>query len=410
MTVAEARARRVVFVNRFYWPDHSATAQMLTDLAVELAARGWPVTVIASRLRYDGGDLLPRRETHAGVTIERVTTSRFGRARLVGRAIDYASFYVTASLAAARLLRRGDIVVAKTDPPLLQIPLGLIARLRRARLINWMQDVYPELAVALGIGALRGLPAHLLIALRAHTLRRSARTVVIGERMGAMLAAAGAPAETLAEIHNWGDDAVLAQTPGVSPLRSAWGLAPDRLVVAYSGNLGRAHDLETILGAARMLATENAAVDFLFIGAGALGDRLDAAGLPNLHRRPYQAREDLPQSLGVGDIHWMSLRPELEGMIVPSKFYGAAASARPILFVGAPDGELARLIREHDCGWAFAPDDVLEIAALLRKLADDRGALESAGANARRMIEARFTRARSAERWDTLLRDVSPGG
>ena len=81
MTVAEARARRVVFVNRFYWPDHSATAQMLTDLAVELAARGWPVTVIASRLRYDGGDLLPRRETHAGVTIERVTTSRFGRDR-----------------------------------------------------------------------------------------------------------------------------------------------------------------------------------------------------------------------------------------------------------------------------------------------------------------------------------------
>ena len=399
--------RRVLFVNRFYWPDHSATAQMLTDLASGLAARGWSVTVVASRLRYDGGVPLPPREIHAGVTIERVATTGFGRGSLAGRAVDYASFYLTASLAVARLVRRGDIVIAKTDPPLLQVPLAAVARLRGARLINWMQDVYPELAVALGVDALRGLPARALSALRGGALRSAVRTVAIGARMREVLVAAGAPADSVAEIHNWGDDAVLASAAGGSPLRAEWGFAPDRLVVAYSGNLGRAHDLETMLEAARILAAEGAPIDFLFVGGGVLGARLEAAGLPNLHRRPYQPREDLPRSLAVADIHWLSLRPELEGLIVPSKFYGAAASARPVLFIGAEDGEVAQLVRRHDCGWALSPGDANGVAELLRGLSADRSRLAGPGANARRMVSERFTRGHSVDAWDTLLGDVS---
>ena len=399
-------AGRVLFVNRFYWPDHSATAQILTDLASDLAARGWAVTVLTSRLRYDGGEALPPVAQHAGVTIERVATTGFGRGNLVGRAIDYASFYVAASLAAARLLQRGDIVVAKTDPPLLQIPLAAVARLRGAQLVNWMQDVYPELAVALGVRALRGLPARALVALRNRALRSAARTVAIGARMRAVLVAAGVPAGSVAEIHNWGDDAVLGGACAGSPLRAEWGFAPERLVVAYSGNLGRAHDLDTMLGAARILSVEGAPVDFLFIGGGALAERLDAAGLPNLHRRPYQARENLPRSLAVADLHWLSLRPQLEGLIVPSKFYGAAASARPVLFIGAADGEVAQLVRRHDCGWIFAPGDAAGVAAQLRRLAADRAALAAPGANARSMVAARFTRAHSAAAWDSLLHEV----
>ena len=398
--------RRVLFVNRFYWPDHSATAQMLTDLAGGLAARGWSVTVVASRLRYDGGEPLPPRETHAGVTIERVATTQFGRGSLAGRAMDYASFYLAASLAAVRLLARGDIVVAKTDPPLLQVPLAAVARLRGARLINWMQDVYPELAVALGVDALRGIPARLLSALRRRALRSAARTVVIGSRMREVVAAAGAPADSIAEIHNWGDDAVLASPADGSLLRAEWGFAPDRLTVAYSGNLGRAHDLETMLEAARILAAEAAPVDFLFVGGGALVERLEAAGLPNLHRRPYQPREDLPRSLAVADLHWLSLRAELEGLIVPSKFYGAASSARPIVFIGALDGEVAQLVRRHDCGWAFTAGDAEGVAAMLRALAADRSRLAEPGANARRMVRAHFTREHSVEAWDALLRQV----
>ena len=406
MSRSAQRGRHVLFVNRFYWPDHSATAQMLTDLAVGLASRGWGVTVLASRLSYDGGGRLPARETHRGVDIRRVRTTSFGRASLPGRALDYASFYVAATLAAVRLLRPGDIVVAKTDPPLIQIPLSLVARLRKARQVNWMQDVYPELAEALGVRAVGGTLARLLRVLRTRSLRSTARTVAIGSRMRDLLADAGTPGEALAEIHNWSDDAVLAANePGVQ-LRGKWGFAPDRLVVAYSGNLGRAHDLDTILDAAALLARQRAAVEFLFIGGGALRDRLDREPLPNLHLRPYQPREALPQSLRVADLHWLSLRPELEGLIVPSKFYGAAASGRPLLFIGAADGEIARLIDRYDCGWVIAPGQSARLAALLAELADHRGKLIRAGRNARRMVAENFTREMALAKWEQVLGEV----
>jgi len=399
--------KRVVFVNRFAWPDHSATAQMLTDLASGLATRGWAVTVIASRLRYEGGDPLPPREGHAGVAIHRVATTRFGRGALPGRAVDYASFYLTASFAAWRLLRRGDILVAKTDPPLLQVPLALVAWGRGARQINWMQDVYPELAAALGLRLFAQWPGRLLAGLRGRSIRASAGTVAIGGRMKERLVAAGADSATVAEIHNWGDDAVLAAAAGPSPLRAAWGYADERLVVGYSGNLGRAHELDTMLDAARLLgageAPEVAPVDFLFIGGGALRERLAAAALPNVSVRPYQPREMLPQSMAVADLHWLSLQPALEGLIVPSKFYGAAASGRPVLFVGDPDGEVARLIRHHACGWTFCPGESAEVAELLRDLAGNRALLREHGANARRMVQDHFSRGHGIAAWDELL-------
>ena len=143
--IRERRARecvmacrgRILFVNRFYDPDHSATAQILTDLAEALAARGWEVSVVTSRLRYDDPSVvLPGRDRHAGVTIRRVWTSRFGRAGLVGRAIDYLCFLRRPrSCALLRLARRGDMIVAKTDPPLLSViaALGGPASRRQAR-------------------------------------------------------------------------------------------------------------------------------------------------------------------------------------------------------------------------------------------------------------------------------------
>ena len=399
--------RRVVFVNRFYWPDHSATAQILADLATGLAAQGWQVTVIASRLRYDGGERLAARESHAGVSIHRVATTRFGRSALVGRAIDYASFYLTATVAAARILRRGDILVAKTDPPLLQVPLAPVAWLRGARQVNWMQDVYPELAVALGMPRLAGWPGRVLTGLRTRSIGGSAATVAIGARMKETLVAAGAQASQIAEIHNWGDDTVLAAPDHSAGLREAWGYSGERLVVGYSGNLGRAHELDTMLSAARILADTAAPVDLLFIGGGALRDRLSAAALPNVALRPYQPRTELPRSLAVADLHWLSLRPELEGLIVPSKFYGTAASGRPILFIGDPDGEVARLIGRHDCGWSFRPGEGEAVAALLGDLAGNRQTLLERGHNARRMVREKYSRAHGIAAWETLLREVN---
>ncbi|HYM17513.1 MAG TPA: hypothetical protein VEU06_03015, partial [Micropepsaceae bacterium] len=136
---------RVVFLNRYFFPDHSATAQILSDLAFHLADRGEEVEVITSRQLYDDPvATLPRRECVRGVNVHRLSASRFGRHSLLGRGLDYASFYAASAAKLLSVARKGDVVVVKTDPPMLSVLASVLAPLKRYRTVNWLHDVYPE--------------------------------------------------------------------------------------------------------------------------------------------------------------------------------------------------------------------------------------------------------------------------
>lgn len=108
--------------------------------------------VISSRQLYDApvAQLANFEQVH-GVYVHRVWTSRFGRGNLLGRACDYLSFYVAATAKLFFLADRTSVVVAKTDPPLISIPVSWVVRWRGACMVNWLQDVFPEVAVELGM-------------------------------------------------------------------------------------------------------------------------------------------------------------------------------------------------------------------------------------------------------------------
>ena len=128
---------KVVFLNRFFYPDHSATSQLLTDLGFYLAKSGRTVFVITGRQVYDDPAVaLPARATVHGVQILRVWTSRFGRGRLLGRAMDYGTFYLSALWCLLKVVRVGDVVVAKTDPPLISVFAAIASKVRGAVLIT----------------------------------------------------------------------------------------------------------------------------------------------------------------------------------------------------------------------------------------------------------------------------------
>src|SRR5262245_7937270 len=172
---------KLIFLNRFFYPDHSATSQMLSDLAFALAEDGCEVAVITSRQRYDAPtNSLPARETVGGVSIYRIWTSRFGRADLIGRMIDYATFYFSVAWRLWRLTGRGDVVIAKTDPPMLSVVAAPLCWLRNARLVNWLQDIFPETAQVLGVGGRRArTPFRLMQWLRTWSLKAADMNVVL---------------------------------------------------------------------------------------------------------------------------------------------------------------------------------------------------------------------------------------
>lgn len=403
-------AARVVFVNRYFYPDLSASSQMLTDLAFHLAECGRPVTVITGRRRYvDARASLPRREHIRGVEIIRIATTGFGRTRLTGRAADYLSFYISAFVQLVRTLSRHDIVVAKTDPPLLSVVTALVCRLRGARQVNWLQDLFPEVALVIEPGLLSKPAAKLARTLRDWSLRRAEANVVPGELMSNTVAALGIESRRLVTIPNWADDRTITPVAREdNTLRAQWQL-DGKFVVAYSGNLGRAHEFRTILKAARLLH-DRPDVAFIVIGGGAQLEevrRLAAElGLANVREFPYQPRERLPWSLGAGDLHLISLLPALEGLVVPSKFYGIAAASRPIAFIGDPSGEIGCMLERNDCGSAFAIGNARGLADFIVRLAGDPEECRRLGNNARRALEAKWSQAQAFERWRSMLRDV----
>lgn len=404
---------KIVFLNRFFYPDHSATSQLLTDLACDLAARGMEVHVITSRQRYDDAAArLPACEQIRGVRVHRVWTSRFGRDWLPGRAVDYLSYYLSVAWRLSRLLVRGDIVVAKTDPPLISIVAAIVARRRRAKLVNWIQDLFPEVAVALGMKGVSGRLGRRLQRWRNRSLDVAGTNVVLGRRMAARLHDEGVRSPVVV-IPNWADgDAIRPVAHADNPLRTEWRLA-DRFVVGYSGNLGRVHEFDTLLGAAQVLRHRPDVV-FLFIGGGPQRRTVKAEiarrGLDNVMFRPYQPRDRLHHSLGAIDVHVVSLLPSMEGLIVPSKFYGIAAAGRPTLFIGDADGEIPAVLRAEHCGLTVATGDSAGVSAAILSLVDDAQGRTEMGRRARQVFERQFDQPVALARWRSVLQDVANSG
>jgi colanic acid biosynthesis glycosyl transferase WcaI len=184
-----------------------------------------------------------------------------------------------------------------------------------------------------------------------------------------------------------------------------------RFVVGYSGNLGRAHEFDTLVAAARLLG-EDSRFAFLITGAGAkadaLRDSVRAQGLDSFFFQNYQPAELLSDSLAAADVHFVSLLPALEGLIVPSKIYGILAAGRPAVFVGDVAGDLARMVREQDCGIAVAVGDSERLAAELRALRDSPSRLEMMGKNARRLALTRYTSEHAVSDWLAFLDVIAP--
>lgn len=397
---------KTIFVNRFFYPDHSATSQLLTDLAIALAADGREIHIVTGRQAYDDPyAALPSQETFQDIHIHRVWATRFGRDRLMGRAVDYLTFYLSATLRLFLLTKPNDTIVAKTDPPVISVPCAWVATLRRARLVNWLQDLFPEVAVALKAPGSRFF-APVISWLRNRSLAKAGANVVLGECMRERVRELGVSEERISIIPNWSSgDSVTPIAIENNSLRTEWGLV-GRYVVGYSGNMGRAHEFDTLIDVMDSLRDDDR-IRFLFIGRGARRvsseSEVSRRGLKNVIFKDYQPRERLAQSLSLPDLHVISLRPELEGLIVPSKFYGVAAAGRPTLFIGDPAGELARILRASQCGFSCKPGDVAAAVAVIRGLLDSPAQGIAMGQRARALFEQDYIDMRAFERWRAVL-------
>jgi glycosyltransferase involved in cell wall biosynthesis len=388
---------RLIILNQFFYPDHSATSQLMTDLGQSLVEKGLQVTALAGRGRYNGGESLPRREIYGGVHIERAWATSFGKDSAVGRLIDYLSFYLGACWKLLTLPRH-DIVMALTTPPLISLLALLVCRIRGMKLVALVQDIYPDVAVSLGTLKADGFLTRILDRFNRFTLRKADRVIVLGDCMREkILQKIGDKIRPrLDVIHNWADGTKIRPLEEDAPNRfvEAHHLL-DKFVVLFSGNLGRVNDFSTVLDAARLLR-ERSDIHFLFIGDGAkaieIKEFIRAHRLENINLLPYQPRDLLHLSLAAGHAHLVTLAEGLAGLSVPSKAYGILAAGRPIIFVGDSKSAVARFISENGCGAIVAVGESQRLAEIIAQWEEDRERIKRMGREARELFDHRFDR------------------
>ncbi len=400
---------RILLLNQCFHPDVVATAQHGWDLARRLAADGHEVTAIASRSIYgSAGAALPPEETIEGIRIRRVGASRFGKSTILLRALDFLGFYALAAVSALRLPRQ-DVAICFTTPPFISLVGLALGALRGTQTIYWAMDLYPDVPVACKVLRADSAATRALEAINRTCMRRSAKVVVLGRCMRELVESKGISPSKIELIRPWAEPGTPIALRGTqNSYRTEWG-AGDRIVVMYSGNFGLGHDFGTIVRGINALRGDPRFL-FVLVGGGKRKPEVVAElrqlGVTNLVDAPYQPRERLGELLGAADVHLVSLAPGMEGIMVPSKFFGIAAAGRPVICVGSPQGEIARCVTETGCGRVIAPGDAGAFGRCLIEFAENRALIASMGAAAARSAAGEWSVVRELERWAMLVRNV----
>ncbi len=401
--------KHIVFINRSYWPDAEATGQLLTELAEDLSSSfrvsvvcGQPVANPEQAAFCRSG-----RQFRNGVEICRVRHTRFRKSSFLGRAINMVTFLLAASWRMLTL-PHPDVLVVETDPPLLCLLGRTMQLLRRTRLVCYLQDIYPDVAVALG--KLRpGIVSRLADWLFYRVYRRADRVVVLSRDMQRHLRERGIAAERLCTIPNWVDAQRIAPVAPPNAFRQSLGLGERQFLVMYSGNLGLSQRLEQLIEAAHLLRSQPE-FQFVLIGGGANRPPLEARArelnLSNVRFLDYQPKPRLAESLSAADLHIVFLDPRITHCLMPSKIYGILAAGVPVLLLGAPHSELAELIQQQRVGRVVSGERAVAIAQAIQELAADTEFRREAAVRARDLAVERFDRRVAVEAFHNLLQET----
>jgi colanic acid biosynthesis glycosyl transferase WcaI len=376
----------ILLLNEYFPPDTSATAKCAVQVAETLAEKH-QVTVLAGRPSYDPSERHPwylcRREVRGNLAVERVGSTDYPRFVMKRRVVNYLSYL---SLAVPRALSiPSDVVLAMTDPPIEGIAGAMVARLSGRPFVYNIRDMYPDMAVGGSIVRPGSFTAR-WEAMHRWALRQAARVIVLGEDMRDRIIAKGVdPARIVISR----DGITVPETLPPSDNAVAREIRGDfKFVLVHAGNLGFYGAWQTLVSAVRTL--ENEGVGLVFVGEGAMKPQVEAmaADCNAIRFLPYRPAKEIPLTLSSGDMHVITVKRGLEGVVVPSKLYPTLAAGRPVLGIAPDECDVVRIIRRSGCGLAANPDDPNSVVEALRGVLNDTEHLRNMGLRAREIANS----------------------
>lgn len=409
---------RILFLSTYFKPDVAATGVLMTHLAEDLIRLGHEITVLTSMPHYSGNEIRGEyrgrfwtRETSGPLNIHRLYLYvPRGKRRLAGRALNYATWNILSFLVGG-LMRQNDLLFVPSPPLTNGLAGWLLSRLHRMPYIYNVQDIYPDVAVRLGV--LRdGQLVRVLQSMEKFIYSRAAAVSVISEGFKSNLILKGVPEKKLKVIPNFVDAEFIRPLPRQNSFSAAHEL-DGRFVVLFAGNVGLSQGLDRVLEAAALLKG-HPEVLFWIVGGGASKDSLQAQAermrLENVKFLPFFPYGDIPDIYASSDVCLVPLKKGLTGESVPSKVYSILAAARPLIASVDEDSDTCRLIKEADCGLCLTPEDPQAMAGAILNLYRNRGSGVRMGNNGRRFVESNFSRQHIAEEYERLFKSVLNGG
>ncbi|MDY7020124.1 MAG: glycosyltransferase family 4 protein [Cyanobacteriota bacterium] len=386
---------KLSILTQFYPPDYAATGQLIAELATQLHRLGTRVKVFTGQPGYAFQDsTAPQKEVDKGVQIRRTRVTQIWSKRIRGKALNGLIFCVRAGLHLLRSTNRPDVLLLTTAPPYLTI-LGYLANLCFGqRYVCLLYDLYPDVAVELGVFS----PQHPLVKfwdwINCQVWKRAESIIVLSSTMKDRITAKCPEIrDKISVIHNWADPNLIQPIDKTENWFAREFNLLEKFTVLYSGNMGRCHDMDTIMDAAIKLRDEP--IQFVFIGGGAKREtcmkKAQECGLNNCMFLPYQDKAVLPYSLTACDLSLVSVSEGMEGIVAPSKFYGILAAGRPVAVVCESHSYLRQLLDEAQCGVAFDNGDGEQMAQFIRILASDPQLVKRMGRAGRKYLEAKLT-------------------
>ncbi len=397
----------VLFLCQFFFPEYISSATLPYDTAKALNKNGLSVHVLCGYPKeYVNESKVPLYEKINGIYIRRLRYLQLGRKNFLGRLINYLSFVGVSALHLWEL-KKYKCVIVYSNPPILPLLAVWAKKLFGTKFIFVAYDVYPEIAIRTGEISESGIMAKIMNFINKRVYASADSVVALGTEMKQfMLKNRRINDDRITVIPNWYEDRKENRIhKRVNRFSEKY---KDTFVVSYFGNMGTCQDIDTILGAIRLLKKDRK-IRFMFAGHGnkmtLLRKTAEGEKLPNVDIYDFLQGQDFRDALEISNCALVSIHSDITGLCVPSKIYGNMMSGLPIIAIMG-DSDIVEDIKINHMGTVINNGDSDMLAGTLRAWAENEQECRGMGENARKVYLRKYTADICTEKYVKLVKKI----